>query len=302
MTAYFGEIAALATALLWAFGSIFFTNAGKIVGSVVVNRTRLVFAFVMVAATHFVFFGTPAPLDAEPYRWGWLALSGVIGYAVGDAFLFQAFVMIGPRISMLLMSLVPIISAGAAWLFLGEDLSWEQVAAILLTVAGVLGVVMDRAQRHHHQARRYAVGIAFGLGGAFGQAFGLIAAKNGLAGDFSPVSANFIRLGAAAVAIWIFTILRGKSRATIRALGNRTALKNIAAGAFVGPFIGVSLSLLAIQLTYVGVASALMATTPIWMLPIVYRAYGERISLQVTAGTTLAVIGVAILFYFQNSP
>ena len=99
---------------------IFFTIGGTRVGSAVVNRIRLVLAVVFLSVTHFLLTGQWFPADVEPYRWGWLGLSGIIGLVIGDSMLFRAFVMIGPRLSMLLMSLVPIISAALAWVFLEE--------------------------------------------------------------------------------------------------------------------------------------------------------------------------------------
>ena len=115
LTAYTGEIAGLFTSLCWSFTSIFFTLGGRIVGSPIVNRTRLIFALIMAIGVHFVTQGQFFPLDAGWERWGWLGLSGILGFALGDACLFQAFVMIGPRLSMLMMALHPVIGTILAW-------------------------------------------------------------------------------------------------------------------------------------------------------------------------------------------
>ena len=196
MTLFLGEIAALITSVCFSATSTFFTLAGRQVGSLVVNRIRLILALILLIFTHWVLLGQPIPLDAAPQRWFWLGISGVIGLVLGDAFLFQAFVWIGPRISMLMMSLAPVLAALAAWVFLGEFLSAGQIVGILITMAGVAWVVLDQngGGPKTPGPKNYLRGILFALGGATGQALGLVTAKYGLFGDFSPISANFIRM------------------------------------------------------------------------------------------------------------
>ena len=192
---YLGEIAALGTSVCWTFTSIFFTLSGRRVGSVIVNQARLLLAVLLLAATHLLVLGSWLPNQADPYRWFWLGMSGVIGLALGDGFLFQAFVMIGPRRSMLLMALVPIMSTLSAWLFLGETLSTVEIVAIGLTVGGVAWVVSEREANDVRVDRRhYWLGVSAGLGGALGQALGLVASKKGMVGGFSPLSATLMRM------------------------------------------------------------------------------------------------------------
>jgi drug/metabolite transporter (DMT)-like permease len=218
---------------------------------------------------------------------------------LGDGFLFQAFVLIGPRRSMLLMALVPIISTLMAWLFLGETLSATQIVAIGLTVGGVAWVVSEgEANGVQVDRRRYWLGILAGLAGALGQALGLVASKKGMAGDFSPLSATLMRMMVAAAVIWGFALLRGRAGQSMRALADRQASLAILGGAIAGPFLGVWLSLTAVSLTEVGIAATLMALTPIFLLLPSRRIFKERISLQSVVGTAVAIVGVAIIFLF----
>ncbi|MBT3337367.1 MAG: DMT family transporter [Anaerolineae bacterium] len=296
MGAYLGELAALATSLTFSVGSTMFTAAGRRIGSIIVNRTRLVIAAVFLSIVHWLTLGTILPFDASPERWLWLGLSGVVGLVLGDIFLFQAFVLVGPRLSMLMMSLAPILAALQAWIFLGESLTGGQIFGITLTLAGIAWVVME-GNSHHEGDREYGRGILLGLGGAIGQATGLVLAKNGLGGEFSPISANLIRMLAAIVVLWGITFFQGQAKATIQALRNdsKGALFT-AAGAFLGPFIGVSLSLFAIQRVEVGVASTLTSLPPVFLLPISYFVFKERFGWGAIAGTFLAMAGVAALF------
>jgi drug/metabolite transporter (DMT)-like permease len=296
---YLGEIAALGTSVCWTFTSVFFTLSGRRVGSVVVNQARLLLAVVFLSVTHLLVLGVLFPDQPGLYRWFWLGLSGVIGLVLGDGFLFQAFVLIGPRRSMLLMALVPIISTLMAWLFLGETLSATQIVAIGLTVGGIAWVVSEgEANGVQVDRRRYWLGILAGLAGALGQALGLVASKKGMAGDFSPLSATLMRMMVAAAVIWGFALLRGRAGQSMRALADRQASLAILGGAIAGPFLGVWLSLTAVSLTEVGIAATLMALTPIFLLLPSRRIFKERISLQSVVGTAGAIVGVAIIFLF----
>lgn len=297
MNNYLGELAGLLVSVAFTVNSAVFTIAGRQVGSVVVNRFRLVLAVIFLALTHLVLFGTLLPLTAEPQRWLWLSLSGISGLVLGDAFLFQAFVWIGPHLSMLMMSLVPVISALLAWLFLEEQLSIGQVLGILMTIGGVAWVILERDNIRGLHELDYPRGIFFGLMGAFGQALGLVLAKNGLRGEFSPISGNIIRMFSAGAILWGFTLFRGQAGKTFQSLINsRRAAMYILIGTIIGPFIGVSLSLFSIQNAEIGVASTLMALPPIFLLPVGYFFFQERFGWGAIAGTLLAFFGVTLLF------
>jgi drug/metabolite transporter (DMT)-like permease len=243
--------------------------------------------------------GLPIPFNAPAQRWFWLGISGIVGLVLGDAFLFQAFIYIGPRLSMLIMSLVPIIATLSAWLILNETLSGGQILGILLTVLGVSWVIWeaDGERNNLNMNSNYLRGILFGLAGATGQALGLIFAKKGLVGDFSALSATLMRMFVAAIVLWGFTLIRRQAGTTIEKLGSHhRALLLILGGSITGPFLGVTLSLIAIQNTEIGIASTLMALTPVFLLPISYFVFSERFGWQAIVGTLVAMMGVALLF------
>lgn len=299
---YIGELAALGTALAFAFGSILFTFSGRAIGSPLVNRTRLLIAIIFVLGLHWVLLGEPFPQGVSGERWFWLGISGFIGLALGDALLFQAFVMVGPRISMLIMALAPVLSVILAWLFLGESLALQDMIGITVTVSGILLVVSERTGKSKNDnversPRYYMIGLLFAFGGASGQAGGLILSKIGLANDFPALSGNLIRLTVATLLIWLFTAFRGEIVSSYRTLkANPRAMWMLTIAAITGPAIGVWLSLIAIQRAPVGVASTLMALTPVFLIPIGYFLFKERISKQAIFGTLLAFSGTAVLF------
>ncbi len=294
---WIGEIAGLATSFLFTITAIIFTKAGRMVGSQVTNRIRLIFALTYLVAINFIFFREPLPFSANSSRWMWLSLSGVIGLALGDAFLFQAYVSIGARLGSLLLSLAPIFGSILAWVFFDETLTPLQMIGISIALAGIGWVVIaheEPADTPHGHTRR---GVLFGVLAGLGQAAGLVLSKQGMAGDFSPFQANAIRMLSAVIFIWLWAIIEGQAGGTIKAIGKQPKiLWLIALGALIGPVLGVSASLLAIQHAEIGVASTLMALPPVILLPISYFVFKEKVGWQAIAGTFLAVLGVAVLF------
>lgn len=292
-----GELAALATSFFFALTSLIFASTGRLVGSQVTNRIRLIFALIYLAVLNFILFREPLPLSAEPSRWIWLGLSGVIGLSLGDTFYFQSLVSVGPRLGSLLLSLAPIFGTIIAWIFFKETLTFLQITGIVLALAGIGWVVMSHEEPPDTPHGHTKLGVFFGVLAGLGQAVGLVLSKQGMFGEFSPFQANVIRMLAAVLFTWIWTFGEGKAGITITALRDKPRVIGlIALGALVGPLLGVSASLLAVQHAEIGVASTLMALPPVIILPISYFVFKEKIGWQAIAGTILAIAGVAILF------
>jgi drug/metabolite transporter (DMT)-like permease len=296
-----GEIAAILTAMCWGLSSIFFTATSREAGPVPVNRVRLLFAVPLLVIAHTVLTGQLFPVNAEPIRWLWLGLSGIVGLVIGDTLLFMSYSLIGNRLGTLMMASVPVMSSLAAFLFLGETLDVRSLLGIFICVFGIVLVVMERRNGNGnastHEKRQFLLGVLCGLGGALGQAVGLVLAKQGLSGDFPSISGTLIRMLTAMVFIWIITIFMGQTLQTLQKVFTSFKLVgNIFGGSIVGPFIGVWLSQIAIQKTHVGIASTLMALTPVFMLPVAKWYYKENISSRAVFGTVVALVGVAIIF------
>lgn len=294
---FIGELAALATSFFFALTALIFTATGRMVGSQVTNRLRLLFALGYLVVLNLILFREPLPFSANASRWLWLSLSGVIGLSLGDTFFFQSLVSVGPRLGSLLLSLAPIFGSIMAWLLFGETLSPMQITGIVLALAGIGWVVMSHREPpdtpHGHTQR----GVFFGVLAGLCQAVGLVLSKQAMFGEFSPFKANAIRMFAAVIFTWMWTALEGKAAATFTALREKPKiLLLIALGAFLGPLVAVTSSLLAVQHAEIGVASTLMALPPVIVLPISYFVFKERTGWQAVAGTILAILGVAILF------
>jgi drug/metabolite transporter (DMT)-like permease len=296
----YGEIAALLTAVCWSFNSVVFARAGKRVGSVTVNSVRLWTAFPALLLLHWLLFGTPFPFDIELQRFLYLGISGFIGFVIGDSMLFESFLLIGPRLAMLLTLLVPVFSTLLAWVWLGETLRVPEIISILVTIGGVAWVVAEKTApvdaSASGQPRKYRLGILLAVGGAAGQAVGLLFSRLGLAGGYSAISATHVRVSVAALFLVVLGLFQRKIRAHLAKMKDKTALLEITAGSLTGPVLGVVLSLVAIAHTHIGVASTLMSLTPVFLLPVSYLLFKEKITSRAILGTMIALLGVVLLF------
>jgi drug/metabolite transporter (DMT)-like permease len=305
-----GHLAALGTAVCWAFSALAFAAAGRRIGILALNLIRLVIAFCLLSAAAWALRGAALPLDASPHAWGWLGVSGLVGFVFGDLCLFQAYRLIGPRLSSLLLSLAPPLTALIGWLALGETLTGRDALGMALTVSGIAWAVGERhppaapmapaapgsPEVAEPPARRPLAGVALGLGGALGQAGGLVLSKLGM-GGYDPVAATQVR-AVAGIAGYLLLLLVCRRWASVgAALRDRPALGNACAGAFFGPFLGVSLSLYAIRHTVAGVAASIMALQPVLVIPLVVLLHRERVGVGGIAGALVAVAGVALLFH-----
>lgn len=302
MQNYFGETAAILTAVFWTVTSLAFESAGKKVGSLSVNLIRLIIAFFFIGIYSFVVRGHFFPTDATAYNWQWLSLSGLIGFVIGDLLLFQALVVIGARISMLVMALAPPFAALIGWLVLNETLSLMNWLGMVVTLSGIVLVILKREVKEENGIvvkklkSGYSIqGILLALGGAVGQAAGLVVSKLGM-GDYDAFSSSQIRvLTGIAGFVVILTIFKRWPRFQA-AIKNFSAMKRITLGAFFGPFLGVSFSLLAVQHTRAGIAATLMSISPVLIIGPSVILFGERINWKEILGALITVTGVALFF------
>lgn len=301
MDAHFGELAALATAFCWTVTAMAFESAGKRVGSLPVNLLRLLMAIVFLSLYSLVMRGRPFPTDASAHAWLWLSVSGVVGFLLGDLFLFRAFVVIGARISMLIMAAVPPITALLGWMLMGELLTTTNLVGMGLTMAGIIWVVLERGRGESDTAgassgSRPLAGILLAFGGAFGQAVGLVLSKYGM-GDYDAFAATQIRIIAGAAGFALLFFIRPTWHRVGAALRDGPAMRRITLGAVFGPFLGVSFSLLAVQYTESGVAATIMSIVPVLIIVPAILVFKERPTIREVVGALVAVAGVAVMFF-----
>ena len=296
-----GETAAIVTACLWTINSILFASAGKKIGSLSVNAYRILMAVGFLGITHIIFLGSLLP-TASSEQWFWIGLSGIVGLGIGDFGLFAAFVIIGPRRSVLIMSLSPIFAALGAYFILGEILSPLIITGIAVTLIGVIIVILEKEENSDEKSiskKLKTWGVFLAFIGAIGQGIGLVFAKKGMWLDpsimMNPLSVSFVRLIMGALFIWTCVVVMRRLPEVRKALKSKKGMGHTAAGAFIGPFIGVTLSMIAVAYTQAGIAQTLMSLMPVFIIPAIWVLYKQKTSWRGVLGAIVAVIGVAIL-------
>lgn len=292
---YLGETAAIATAVCWAITSTSFEDAGKRIGSVNLNLLRLVIGFVFLSVYTLITRGMVLPFDASNQAWGWLMLSGLIGVVIGDLLLFEAFVLIGARISMLIYSSVPPLTGIIAYFFLGEAMSGVQIFGMCITLCGISMVIFDGGKQSKVKFKHPILGVALAFGGAIGQAAGYIIGKYGMA-DYDAFASTQIRLTAGIIAFVIIFTVKGYWKSFFVLFRKVSDLKSTVIGSFFGPFIGISLSLYAVQNMNPGVASTIISITPVLLIPYAILVKKEKIQLIEIIGSVVAISGIGIMY------
>lgn len=295
---YIGEAAAFATAICWTFTGISFERAGKHVGSYAVNLLRLIIAVIIISIFNLFTRGLFFPFDATPHAWFWLTISGLIGFVLGDYFLFQSYILIGARISMVIMASSPILTAILGYFIFGEQLTLLSYIGMLITVIGIALVIFIRGGAALHIEKLSTRGIVYAFIGAFGQAVGFITSKIGM-GTYNPFAATQIRLFAGLIGFVILYAIGNRWHEARNALRQRDAMTFIAIGAFFGPFLGVSFSLMSLQYTKAAIASTIMAMIPVLIIPFSIIVFKDKVSLREIFGATITVIGVAVMVLLQ---
>ena len=295
MQAYLGELAALGAVTCWTLNAVVFESAGKSVGSLVLNYFRLILAFCLLSVAAFLTRGLAFPVDATAHAWGWLLISGLFGFVLGDLFLFQAYVEVGSRVALLVMSASPPITALLSFLLLGERISSFSLLGILVTMVGIGLVILSRSPKQEVALSRPIKGLFFAGLGALGQALGLVASKMGM-GSYNVFAATQIRIIAAVVGLTLIVARGGKWGELAAALKQKVVLGQIALGAVLGPFVGVSLSLLAVQHTATGVVSSITSISPVLIIPFSIFVFKEKVLFREVLGAALSILGVVILF------
>jgi len=307
---YTGEIISLCVAVSWTFAALFSEVGSKRLGVIVMNVWRIGLAFLFSAPLMWWMFGQPWPAYAGMETWGWLLLSGFIGYFFGDWCLFNSYLSIGSRMGQLFMTLAPMFAALSAWTMIGQTLSPATLLAMAVTLSGIAISVLGRDEKHHVSVSLPLKGIVYGIGAALGQGVGLVLSKIGLdhyssdvpadvlpsVASYLPFASNMIRCLAGFICFTAWLVLSGHAGRMRESLREHRGLLAMLITVFTGPFIGVGFSLMAVQYTAAGIASTLMATTPILILLPSKWLFHQPITARTVLGAVISVIGVSLFF------
>ena len=291
-----GEFAALLTAFFWTVTSLSFESASHKIGSIAVNILRLIIGLVFLSVFTLIRRGLIFPVDASVENWIWLSLSGLVGFVFGDLFLFKSYTMIGSRFSMLIMTLVPPITAFFSFIILGERLTLFHYLGMTLTFTGIAMAIFSRPAKGEKLSLKLAPkGILYAFGGAVGQALGLVLSKFGMK-NYDPFAATQIRIIAGIFGYTILVTFLMRWTSVIKGTQNKSGMILTSLGAFFGPFLGVSFSLIAIKYTEAGIASTIMALVPVFIILPAVILFKQKVTLPEILGAIVSVAGVALFF------
>ena len=303
---YLGEYISIGVALSWTATALLSEFGSKRLGNLTLNVLRMALALLFSLVLFGVTTGSLLPAGASAEAVGWMLLSGLVGYVIGDFCLFQCYIIIGSRYGQLFMTLAPLSAALMAWVTLGQQLTATGVVAMAVTLSGIGISVLGKGEHHKVSLKLPLNGILFAIGAAVCQGVGLVLSKIGMnhyeastAGMpewLVPFSANFYRCIAGIVGFTLLLYLRNGMDPLRDAMHDTKGLTIATATTIFGPFVGVGFSLMAVQYTAAGIASTLMAMTPIIIILPSYWLFHERITWKSVLGAVISIIGVSLFF------
>ena len=306
---YIGELISIGVAFSWTATALLSEFGSKRLGNLTLNVLRMVLALVFSLVLFVVVTGNPLPAGASPEAAGWMLLSGLVGYVIGDFCLFQCYIIIGSRYGQLFMTLAPLSAALMAWVTLGQQMRVMSIVAMLVTLLGIGISVLGRGEHHKVSLKLPLNGVLFAIGAAVCQGVGLVLSKIGMdhyeasmmaeAGMpewLVPFSANFYRCLAGVIGFSVLLYYRDGIEPLREAMHDKKGLSVATATTIFGPFVGVGFSLMAVQYTAAGIASTLMAMTPIIILLPSYWLFQEKITWRAVVGAFISVVGVSLFF------
>ena len=307
---YVGELISLGVAFSWTITALASEVGSRRLGVVVLNVWRLGLAMICSALMIWLFTGVPYPIYAGTETWMWLLLSGVVGYFFGDWCLFNSYMCFGSRYGQLFMTLAPMFAAISAWIALGQTLGWNSLLAMIVTLTGIGISVLGRGEHHSLSLQLPLKGVIYAIGAALGQGVGLVLSKIGLdhytadvpATSLSdmehilPFSANMIRCLSGTVCFLLWMSISGNLHQLQQSVHERKGMLAMYITVFFGPFLGVGFSLMAVQYTAAGIASTIMALSPILIIVPSYYLFHQKISTRGVIGAIISIIGVSLFF------
>jgi drug/metabolite transporter (DMT)-like permease len=305
-----GEIIALITTLCWSIGIFPFTEASRRIGPAAVNKYRLLMALVIISLVLIIFFGKSfTELFSAPTQkqYLYLMLSGVIGFTLGDYLGFSSFVKLGPRLASIYTTLGPGFALIFGFAFLEETMNFIGFIGIGVTIAGVIWLTQSKKEKVQAIEKGFKpdkVGIIFGIGSALCQGLGITLSKMGLLENTATnhlveVHANWVRLLGGFGLAFIISVFTGNffryAKPVFR--NEKNGVFFMLLGTIFGPVLGVSFSLITISKINVAVAQTIFALLPVFVLPLNYIIYKEKITFTSILACLVSIAGVMLLIW-----
>ena len=301
---YLGELISIGVAFSWTATALLSEFGSKRMGNLTLNVLRMTLALLFSVMMFWIVTGSPLPAGGTMEAYGWMLLSGLVGYVIGDFCLFQCYIIIGSRYGQLFMTLAPLAAAVMAWLTLGQQMKGISVIAMLVTLAGISISVLGRGEHHKVALKLPLSGVLFAIGAALCQGIGLVLSKIGMdhydttqiPAWLIPFSANFFRCVAGIIGFTLLLYFHDGFVPLRCAVHDGKGMIVATVTTVFGPFVGVGFSLMAVQYTGAGIASTLMALTPIIIILPSNWLFNQPITWRTVIGAVISVVGVSLFF------
>lgn len=309
-----GEIISLVVAVSWTITALCAEYASKHIGQLATNVIRMAASLLLLSLTMFIFTGSPLPLYADGQTWLWLSLSGFVGYCFGDFCLFNSYIVMGSRFGQLFMTLAPPVAAISSWIIFGETMTPLAILGMIVTMSGIALSIFGKEDSDSGKRKKLHIniplkGVLYGIGAGAGQGLGLVLSKLGMTYyqanipadcdavlSIMPFTSTFIRAITGMIGFTLVMLVTKKTHEVAKATLERRAMLVMCGAVIFGPFIGVSLSLMATLYTNPGIAQTIMAMTPIFILWPSWYLYRQKVTVREVLGAVISVIGVSLFF------
>ena len=248
--------AVICSSLCWTTSTQIFSHVGQRLSIFRMNLYKSGFSLILflIAAS------LTGPLKAPLYTIGLLLLSGTLGFALGDLFLFKSFTKMGPARTLMIQSFEPLLIALFSFLLLGTQLNGKQYFGLIFLLFCLVCLSLDKKQKRKFGWRIVPVAI---IGIAL-DGFGVVISKMAFMShpELTSLQANVYRIAVSVVVMMILTKLRG------RPLGfadiPKKSLGHLFLGSFFGTFMALGLYLYAISKLHPSVVSGIAGLTPLY--------------------------------------
>ncbi len=295
---HLGELAAVAMAFCATLSVLAWTSTGRRIGVVAVGCLRLTAASVLLAIWGVATRGLWLPTDVDGRTWLILMISGVLGYFLSDLLAIKSFMVVGPRLALLLQSLSPPLVTVLGYYYCGEKLGAINVLGMAITLAGVIWVVFEQpgSRKEEHRRKDFARGVVFGIGAAVFGGVATLFASIGVK-HIDPMAATQIRILAALLCYPLLLTYMRRWWQIGKGIRHFEAMKILIFGTIVGPFLGMGLYMFALKVSPMGIVNTISCTTPVLILPFSILIYKEKVSPRAAIGAVVSVLGVMLLMY-----
>jgi len=284
---WIGILAALASAASWAFGTVVFDRLGKEIPYAGITFLKGAFSIVLMGALAVWGGGL---VDVSLRDFAYLALSGIIGIAIGDTLFFRSLQDLGAKTQVLYFMLGQVVTMLLSFLLLGDILSLQEYVGALILLIGIVIVTWGKQEDHPNKRR----GIILGFLSILCFSVSTIMVKVAI-GGIDVVSATFYRMVFGTLSVMFVGVTSRKIGGWVAPLRKGSTLALFILNVVVITLGGFLLSMLAIKCISVSLASVLSATEPVFVLLLAFLINRERPTRRELVGAAISIVGLLII-------